>query len=279
MIREFVKSLPGINYFIKTNIWKSFRHRLLLFFSDRTNATFTLFLRLPTQFEALSGPVLDFLLSNSQISNLIITVLGCSNGAEPYTIASVLKNRHPDLKFSIYAYDIDKEMIKKAKSACYFTKEEAFRNEMLTTSFINDTFDNYNHSLKIKPKIAELIHFEIGNALDPSLKDVVKTSDIVFAQNFLFHLKPKLAQKAFKNICSLLKPKAALFIDGMDLSMRQKLTLKYNLVPLDFKIREIHNEARIGRTSSWPWIYWGLEPFSNTKKRWQRRYSTIFLKI
>ena len=278
MLRDFIKSSPGIKQLIKTNAWQSFRHRMILIFGDRTNATFTLFLRLPTQFEALSGPVMDFLSSEGRLWDLRIAVLGCSNGAEPYTIASVLKNRYPDLKFFIHACDIDEKMIKQAIGSCYSKEDEAFSSKMLTVPFMRDTFNNHNHSWKIKPKIAEHVHFEVGDALDANLKYTVEKSDIVFAQNFLFHLKPKFAQKAFANIYNLLKPKSVLFIDGMDLNMRQKLTRKHNLEPLDFMIEKIHNEARVGRTGSWPWTYWGLEPFSNAKREWRRRYSTIFLK-
>jgi len=52
---------------------------------------------MPTQFEALSGPVLNFPIRDREREEklLKIVVLGCSNGAEPYSIASVLRNQHP----------------------------------------------------------------------------------------------------------------------------------------------------------------------------------------
>jgi chemotaxis methyl-accepting protein methylase len=221
-MKTFIRSLPGINYLIKTDTWKNFRHSLVLRLSQRKNATFTLFLRLPTQYEALAGPVLSFLLSNNESNSLKITVLGCSNGAEPYTVASVLMQKHPDLDFSIQASDIVD--------------------------------------------------------LDPDLVSLLGHSDIVFAQNFLFHMKPTLAKQAFKNAYLLLNTKAALFIDGMDLNMRESLTRKHNLLPLEYKIETIHNEARVGRTDPWPCNYWGLEPFKRSRKSWKRRYATIFLK-
>jgi len=278
MIREFIKSLPGIRFIIKTDTYRSFRHNITLFVSERKNATFTLFLRLPTQFDALSGPVINFLLSDGRANNLTITVLGCSNGAEAYSVASILKNRHPDIEFSIHGYDIVKEMIDKAQSACYASTEEVFNNKMITASFINNTFNIEKHFYKIKPEIAEHVYFDVADALDPNLKNIIGTSDIVYAQNFFFHMKPKMAKKAFHNICSLLNSKAVLFVDGMDLGIRQNLSRINNLVPLEFKIEEIHNEARIGRTDAWPFTYWGLEPFLTFRREWQRRYSTIFIK-
>ena len=91
---------------------------------------------MPTQFEALSGPVLDFLLKDREEKRLKIIVLGCSNGAEAYSIASVLKNRHPSVEFKIQASDIDNEAVNKAKSARY-TSEEVFNNETDTVDFEN----------------------------------------------------------------------------------------------------------------------------------------------
>jgi len=61
-------------------------------------------------------------------------------------------------------------------------------------------------------------------------------------------------------------------------SLRHALTRKNDLIPLEYKIEEIHNEARVTRSAGWPYSYWGLEPFSTSKREWQRRYSTIFMK-
>lgn len=278
MIREAIKSIPGVRSFIKTNTWKYFRHSITLFTSERQNATFTLFLRLPSQYDALSGPILDFLLNDRAENNLKIAVIGCSNGAEPYSIASVLQNRQSELKFRLHAFDIDKDVIGKAQSGQY-TREEVYNNSLITASFVDKTFDIDGNRYSVKQAIKEAVHFDIADALDVNLRNVIGKWDIVYAQNFLFHLKHRIACKAFNNICTLLNDKAALFVDGMDLDIRQKLTRKNNLVPLEFKIEEIHNEARLRKGNGWPFNYWGLEPFAPKKRDWKRRYSTIFLKI
>jgi len=277
MLRKIVKRLPFVNSVIKTNTYKHYRHGVTLLLSQRQNSTFTYFLRLPTQFDALSGPVIDYLLSDNCGHDLKIAVLGCSNGAEAYSIASVLMEHHPDLRFSVHGYDIIKEMVDKAGSAS-FTEEEVLNNKMIRTSFIKHTFDIEKDQYKIQPKIASRVYFDLGDALNHNLKDINGLSDIVFAQNFLFHLKPKVCESAFNNICRLLKHRAVLFIDGMDLDMRQKLTRRNGLVPLEYEIEKIHNEARVGRTDAWPFVYWGIEPFLTVRRGWKRRYSTIFVK-
>lgn len=279
-IKKFLENIPAVNFLIKSNIWESFIHKIVLITSDRQNTTFTGFLRLPSQYEALAGPVLDFVLSDRTDKSLKIIVIGCSNGAEPYSIASILKNRYPKLRFKIHAYDIYREIIYKAKSAT-FEHNEIFCNPKITSDFVNTTFDfaREKNLYTIKKEIAEHVYFDVADALDPNLREITGTSDIVYAQNFIVHLKPKNAIKAFNNICLLLNTKAALFIDGIDLDIRQKFTRKHNLVPLNYKIEEIHNEAKNERYYRWPLVYWSLEPLSTSKKDWQRRYSTIFLKL
>ena len=270
------KKMPVVKSLINTRTWQSIRHRIALLTSDRTVATFTGFFRLPTQFETLSGPVLDSLCPGGATGPLKIIVIGCSKGVEAYSIASVLRNRHPELVFNIKAYDMNKDVIAKAKSARYMPEE--VYTKRIPARYIDATFYRDNDLYVIKDEIARLVSFDVADALDPNLKTTIGTADIVFAQNFLVHMKPKAATMAFNNIYHLLNPNAVLFIDGMDVGLRQTLTRKNNLVPLDHNIEEIHNEARIARGVGWPYSYWGLEPLLATKRDWKRRYSTIFMK-
>jgi chemotaxis methyl-accepting protein methylase len=273
---DIAKKMPLAEGAIKTQTWQDIRHRITLLTSDRTVATFTGFFRLLTQFEALSGPVLDTLFAGGALRPLKVIVIGCSKGVEAYSIASVLKDQHPGLGFKVFAYDVNNEVIEKAKSGRYAPDE--VNTKRIPASYIDATFDRENDLYLIKKAIAETVSFDIADALDPNLNTTIGTADIVFAQNFLVHMKPKTATRAFNNIYSLLNPKAVLFVDGMDVDLRYSLTRKYNLDPLMYKIEEIHIEARVARGVGWPYSYWGLEPFSTNRRGWQRRYSTIFVK-
>ena len=64
----------------------------------------------------------------------------------------------------------------------------------------------------------------------------------------------------------------------MDIGLRQKWVHAQQLVPLNFRIEEIHNEARRARAPGWPYHYWGLEPFMTFSNDWQYRYATVYLK-
>lgn len=274
---SLLKNLPLYGALTNTRAWQTLRHRLSLSSDTRNNSTFTGFLRLPAQYDALSGPVLEYLGGINRTEPLGIAVIGCSNGAEAYTIASALKKAFSSLDFSIKAFDIDPEMLKKAKSSCY-SSSEVFNNKVITEAFIKDTFDVKDGLFSVKVEIKKHVSFAQANALDRTLLESAGTNDIVFAQNFLFHLDRKDARIALGNIMRLMKPKAAIFVDGVDIDIRSKMTRQYGLQPLDFKVEEIHNEARMARAAGWPYSYWGLEPYRMRRKDSLRRYATVFLK-
>ena len=278
VMKQITKTMPGVGFIIDSKTYKRLRHRVSLIKDDRENSTFTGFYRLPTQFEALTGPVLQFLFNGKTKKQLDIIVFGCSNGSEPFTIASVLNSAHKDLDFKIYALDIDEEILEKARRACYVPDEEIYNNKIISESFIEQTFNKGHPCYPIKDEIAARVTFQIANVLEPGLADKYRPVDILFAQNFLFHLKPEISKRALQNLYKLLKSRSALFIDGVDLNQRVKFTKRMNLNPLDYKIEEIHVEARRARSVGWPYSYWGLEPFMTTGKDWKRRYATIFLK-
>ncbi|HLG22259.1 MAG TPA: CheR family methyltransferase, partial [Candidatus Manganitrophaceae bacterium] len=255
-----LRRIPGIRLFTETKTWRSFRYGITTRVERRENSTFTGFQRLPTQFEALAGPVIDFLLEEAKPLN--VTVHGCSNGAEAYSIASILKNARPALRFAVHAFDIDPKIIEKARSARYERRSEVLNNKYITEEFVETTFDSEDGFYRVKNEVRDQVRFDVADALDRTLREKIGRSDIVYAQNFLFHMKPRGAVNAFNNVCALLKEKSALFIDGMDLPLRQKLTRAHRLTPLEYKIKEIHEEARRARGTGWPYHYWGLEPFT-----------------
>jgi chemotaxis protein methyltransferase CheR len=278
-LREFVKMVPLVAALTQTERWRRLRHRVVLLTDSRNQTiTFTRFIRLPTQFDALGGPVIDFFRNSSGSSSpLKIAVLACSNGAEAYSVASVLLRAHPELDFRINASDINSEAIAKAQTARY-SLMDVYDNKMMNQEFVEQTFDRDGDEFVVKPSIRERVSFEQLDLLDPDLKAKVGPFDIVFIQNVLFNLPRPLAANIFRAVMGLLEKQSVLFVEGMDFDLRARLTRKYNLKPLDYRIEEIHNDALSERAIGWPFAYWGLEPFCSARFSWRRRYATIFLK-
>jgi len=257
-------------------------HAVTLRFARRKNILFTEFRRVPTQLDVLAGPVLEFLRGGNggradAAEALRIVLFGCSIGAEPYSIAATLRDRSPDLRLDIECFDIEPSVVARACAARYAVDEVA-RMRHVTPEFIERTFDRAEPDLVVKPAIAAGIRCSVGNVLDRSLVDSLAPADIVIAQNFLFHLSRADAARAFRHLDSLLKPRSALFIDGMDVDLRTRLTSAAGLEPCAAELERIHGESSLERGYAWPRVYWGLEPFNPRRTDAVRRYSTIFFR-
>jgi len=255
--------------------WQSMRFAMTQSYEDRADKTFTRFMRVPTQFEALTDSVLPGVFAHQTSEALRIVVMGCSNGAEAFSIASVLSRKYPSLDFAIDAYDLSDAMIAQAKSG-RFPRDQVDTMHPPTNDFVASTFDADDEAYIVKPAIARRVSFGVADLFDDSVIQRIGAADIVFAQNVLINFPRPRARQAFQQILQLLKPRAALFIDGMDIDLREELTRAAGLHPLDYKIRQIHDDARVIRGDVWPWVYWGLEPFAE-RRNWRERYATIYL--
>ena len=276
-LKDLLKRSDTVRRILDTRAYYMLRQRLVLLTSPRLpQSVFTQFLRVPTQFEALVGPVLAFLLGDDEQKPLTISVIGSSIGSEPYTIASVLARGRPDLEFHIHAFDNNPEMVERTRRAQY-TADEIWTHPGVTRDFVAGTFSEDDGRYTVRKNLVARVQVSLGNILDPTTLVAACRSDIVFVQNLLFNFKPRVARRAFANVLALLNSRAVLFIDGMDLGMRQRLTRRAGLTPLLYEIGAIHDEAKVVR-GSWHGCYWSLEPFSDSRREWARRYGTIFLK-
>ena len=268
---------PPVQALLHTRWAQSLRHALAVRFEPRRDYKFTRFMRLPTQFDALAGPVLDFLAPAGIERPLEMVNVGCSLGAQPYSTASVLLRRRPDVTFRIRGYDLSPDMITQARAGRY-RERDVFATPTISPDFVAATFDRDAHDYVVKPEIAGHVTFDVADALDPNLAARVGTADIVRCENLLVNLPVTAARRAFANVLTLLRPRAVILLDGVPLDMRSALTRRHGLQPLDYEIEKIHDEARALHGSAYPWHYWGLEPFDATRRHWRRRYATIFLK-
>lgn len=272
-----VKDFPVIAQIIKTDQFKKFRHFCVRNFADRGHFTLTRFCRLPSQYELLTGRVMEYVMPLLKGRELKIICVGCSKGSEPYSVASMLMQKRPGVPFSIDAYDYDPAMIAKAKER-RFAPKEVYNNPALSREFVDFTFESSSDGMfMVRDEIASRVRFEFADALDSELAGKTGQCDILYAQNLMNNMKPKMAKRAFGNIITLLRPHGALFIDGMDLGMKTTLVGQAGLKPVEEKIEEIYGESK-AILSGWPGVYSGLEPLSKSRDDWKMRYSTVFIR-
>jgi chemotaxis protein methyltransferase CheR len=268
--KDFLRRLPGM-----VRLWRwvgRTRHALVLRLARRRNYTFTQFCRLPTQVALLAGQVLDAVTGGDEAR---VIVFGCSNGAEAYSLASTLRTRGK--RFTIDCYDIDAEILVRAREASY-APEEISRRGGLPPGFVERTFDLTGGRYVVKREIRSAVRFELGSVLDAELIARLEPAHLVLAQNFLYHLTRAESDRAFEHLIGLVQPRGALAVDGVDLDLRARCTLGAGLEPWPEEVERIHEEARDERGYAWPSIYWGLEPYDARRPDALRRYATIFLK-
>ena len=212
-------------------------------------------------------------------STLKIAVLGCSIGAEVYSILWTIRSALPDLKVLLDAVDISKEILNFAEKGTYTTDASQLVGasifERLTEAERVEMFDWQGDQAKVKSWLRQGITWHLRDAADPELISILGSQDIVVASNFLCHMVRADAEKCLRNIARLLSPGGYLFVSGIDLDVRTKVALELGWEPVPDLIAETHNGDPSVR-ADWPWQWWGLEPLDRRQQDWQTRYAAVF---
>ncbi len=255
------------------------RYRIRVRFQPRENHIYSHFYRFPNQYEVLLRDVLPKLRAQREITPeapLEVAVFACCAGEEAYTLAYLLATRAEGLPLRLTAYDIVPAVVEQAKVGSY-TREHVTSSPFVSDELVAGMFDTEGETCRVKKQFASLVSFELGDITDAAFMAKLRPSDLVFAQNVLFHLPRPAAKRAFENLVAMLRPGGALFINGMDTDMRVRLTKRYELEPVEERLAEIHEDARVDRGADWAHNYWGREPMKKTGD-WVRKYGTIFIK-
>jgi len=212
-------------------------------------------------------------------ATLRIAVLGCSIGAEVYSILCTVRSARPDLKVLLEAVDISKDILSFAEKGIYSRDTSEFVGasifERLTETEKVEIFDWEGNRAKVKPWLREGITWRLGDVADPELGGVLGPQDMVVASNFLCHMASSDAEKCLRNIARLVTPGGHLFVSGIDLDVRTKVALDLGWEPVRELITEIHDGDHSLR-ADWPWAWWGLEPINRKRHDWQARYAAAF---
>jgi mannose-6-phosphate isomerase-like protein (cupin superfamily)/SAM-dependent methyltransferase len=202
-----------------------------------------------------------------------VAVLGCSTGAEAYSIAWAIRSAHPDLKLILHAVDISRSVVEAGKVGAYSITTDIF--DRMSESEINQLFNRDGDVVTVKPWLKEGIKWRVGDAAEPEIVDALGSLDIVVANNFLCHMNPGMAERCLRNIAGLVRPHGYLIASGIDLDVRTKVADELGWHPLPELLEEIHEGDPV-MTAHWPWHYGGLEPLNKKRRDWRRRYATTF---
>lgn len=263
----------------------------------RQQSTATYFLRNRPELELMCRLLDEQVLG----PRLDVAVLGCSKGAEVYSIASYLRNHKPNLDLHIDAVDIDRDVVEFAKRGVYsvlfgdagcagpsadgssaaeiaaktFRDQPSSPFERMTESEFQEMFETTGNQARIRPHLREGITWHALDATSPRLLNLIGPQDIVFANRFLCHMTPAESENCLINAMMLVKPGGYLFVSGIDLDVRESTAKKMGWGPVISSIKEIH-EGDPSILAGWPLSYWGLEPFDANRPDWAFRYASVF---
>jgi chemotaxis methyl-accepting protein methylase len=272
-------------------------HALAQIQGVRAQAYDTFFLR--------NRPELDLirrLVGEGNVSDTVrVAVLGCSIGAEAYSIAWAIRTVRRDVKLVMRAVDISREAVEFARRGVYSLKAEASGQEIhnhlarglwrlsqpgselvgaeiferMTPAELNEFFDLDGDVASVKSWIKDGIDCQVGDVKASDILDAIGPQDLVVASNFLCHMEATEAERCLRNIARLVSPGGYLLVSGIDLDMRTKVASDLEWLPLQEMLDEIH-EGDPSMRNAWPFHYGGLEPLNKRRADWRTRYAAVF---
>ena len=164
------------------------------------------FFRNPEQWAYLEKEVLPVLCKKKDIK---IWSAACSTGDEPYTIALIMKNKFPDVRFSLLATDIDEKAIMMAKTGEYSKKSIANVPKEYMSYFTLQENGKYAVSKEIK----KCVSFKKHNLF----KDVYpKNVDLLVCRNVLIYFTEEKKDEIFREYYRSLSRGGILFLGNTE---------------------------------------------------------------
>jgi chemotaxis protein methyltransferase CheR len=179
-------------------------HELATVIDDlTTNETY--FFRERNQLNALVGEVLPDLLDQRRHSGpLSIWSAGCSSGEEPYSIVMLAQEAGfvPGRDFRVYASDISRRMLQKARQGCY--RAAAFRE---TEGHLQNTyFAPHEEGYRISDEVKRHVVFTHVNLLDRARLALLGTMDAVLCRNVMIYFDLETKRKVIQTFADKLYP-------------------------------------------------------------------------
>ena len=172
------------------------------------------FFRTPEKFGKLETDVIPDLLKRT--SKLNIWSAGCSIGAEPYSLAIIMKEMTPNLRHRILASDLDVEILAKAKRGIYTENElKAMTPQRRAKYFDVVEGDKF----AVKQEIKNCIEFKRHNLL----KDPFESGfDLILCRNVVIYFTEEAKDQISRKYYHSLAKGGMLFIGSTEQIMNYR---------------------------------------------------------
>ncbi len=176
----------------------------------------TYFFRYPDHFSALRESVLPRLIAARQnVKSLRIWSIGCSNGAEPYSIAIVLREllgvEVDNWRIALIGGDISEKVLSAARAGRY----GAWALRTMPADDRARYFDRDDQSWVLKREYRSMARFERQNILrllSPTPPLEWSGFDLILCRNVLIYFSPQQAVEIVEALGRCLAPDGALFL-------------------------------------------------------------------
>lgn len=166
------------------------------------------FCRNPEQWVLLDKEIIPELIDKYG-KNLKIWSAACSTGDEPYSLVMALSRHIPLNQIKIYATDLDKQVIQKAKMGLYSEKSIASVPADLKQKYFTQVGPSYQISDEIKKRV----EFREHNLL----RDTYPTDyHLIVCRNVLIYFTEEAKDEVFRKFQKALAPGGILFIGSTE---------------------------------------------------------------
>ncbi len=191
----------------------------------------TYFYRESVQIEFLVNSLIPKIQSRYSVTNRIrILSMGCSTGAEPYSIAMELHQKFGPTAaglFTIMGGDVDSSALKIAMAAHYKSMEfRTLSPKLKQRYFVPDGSSGFI----IKPEIRRMVSFQHMNIISQTIPSDMQGMDVIFFRNVSIYFDQATRLSIHKKITSMLKPEGYLIV-----GMTESLANNFGLLSLKNK--------------------------------------------
>lgn len=178
------------------------------------------FFRNPEAFEYLDRQVLPRLLAARR--GLRLWSAGCSYGAEAFTLAMLLREAAPALLHAIYATDIDRSMLERARMGRGYTRDDVHNvPPRLRRRYIVGDAPPY----AVSADILRLVRFDRHDMLEAP---VARTFDLIACRNVVIYFTDEAKKALYQKLVAALHPGGYLFIGATEIiGEATRLGLRY----------------------------------------------------
>jgi len=214
-----------------------------------------------------------------------IASIGCSTGAELYSVLYAIKNLRGDLQVTAQGADISNAVAEAARRGVYIPDVPAAEGGLYAAgraevasvdvpSLVELLEPLPDGSLRVRDWLREGVTWRTADATDDRLPELFEPQDFLLANNFMGPMDDQLAERCLRNMVRLVARDGYLVVDGIDLDVKTRILTEFGFRPVLTNQREIW-EAE-GLKTGWPWLRWAREPIDRSAGDWALRYSVIF---